>query len=144
MAKRPAKPESKPKPRPNHDESRPWSPDSPQREPKPQPTPQKKHSGAYHDSHAYREWLQDREIGSLEDLVTLLFDTEEKIMAVVKAITDAQNRLAASLAQLESDVAALKAAQDPDTAADNAAIAANLNETADRVDALDATIKPAM
>lgn len=109
---------------------------------KPEPKPH--HSGAYHDSHAFRDWLQDREITSLEHLVTLLFETEEKIMAVVKAITDAQNRLAASLAQLESDVAALKAAQDPDTAADNAAIAANLNETADRVDALDATIKPAV
>jgi hypothetical protein len=101
-------------------------------------------SGAYHDSQAYREWLQDHEISSLEHAVTFLFELEQTIMAISKSITDAQNRLAASLAQLESDVAALKAAQDPDTAADNAAIAANLNETADRVDALDATIKPAV
>lgn len=63
-------------------------------------------------------------------------------MSVDAAIVAAQNRFAASFAQLKADVDALKASQNPDTAADNAAIAANINESAAAVEALDATIKP--
>lgn len=117
MAKRPVTPKAKPA---DHDESRPWSPDSPQR-----------HGGR----HA-------RELRTLEHAFAFLLDLEKKIMAVDQKIVDAQSALDASVATLTADVAALKANQGTQSAADVDAVVAGLTATKGAVDSLDASVKP--
>lgn len=92
--------------------------------------------------HAYMCRRDGTEIRNLEHVIRLALQLEEFIMAVDAKIAAAQTRLDAAVAQLRSDVDALKAASSGN-AADVDAIAAGLNATADNVEALDASIKPA-
>lgn len=84
-----------------------------------------------------------REIKDLEAAVVFLFEIEEKLMALSAAVTAAVARLDASFTTLSADVATLKASADASgVAANDAAVAKAVNDAADKVDALDATIKP--
>lgn len=83
-------------------------------------------------------------IKTLEDAIIFILELETKLMAQDARIVAAQNRLSTSLTTLESDVAALKAAQNPDTEANVVDVVNNLKEAADKADAIDATIKPAV
>lgn len=82
-----------------------------------------------------------RQIKNLKEAVDFLFVLEKLTMAVDAKIVEAQSRLDAAVATLQTDVAALKATLP--TPADTDAVVAGLDATTAAVNALDATVKPA-
>lgn len=82
-----------------------------------------------------------RELHNLEQVVAFILEQEITQMATDQRILDAQIRLDAAVAQLTTDVAALKATVP--TPADVDAQVNALDTTTGAVNALDATVKPA-
>jgi hypothetical protein len=119
MAKRPAKP--KPKPKDDHDESLPWSPESPQKH-----GPLRCHDG--------------RDIRTLEHVIVLALELEIALMSLDKTVTDALAAQDAKLADLAAKVDAFIAAHQGTSAADSAAVVSALQAEGSVVDGIAAKL----